>query len=511
MPEENVSVGVRLKNIEEKISAIKDMQNILELDVINLKNEIEKIKLVSPTPIPSDIEKRIVELEHIAKDVETFKKWAQTIDEVKFLRSKVMELEKKKETTPSAETKPSESEIQELKKQIAELRSSMLLKPGAKLSTGVLRKAIEENRRVIESMKGATSLEKMGVSDLNKLKNIVEENAKSIEALKSIVRAKHHTEVAPEAEELKKMIEENKKAMEELKNSVSKISPPVSSSLNARITELMEMVESNRKSIEDLKVRVVKAEGKAGAGVSERVKDDIEELRELLYSKLGDMHAKTGDVRTQELKKMVIENRKAMEKLKEKVHATRTKKGIEFPLPLKERIEELEKRVEAISKGAKELGLKPIKIPQGMKLPSPERPSKVLARKVEKLKTNIDDLLKRVKSLEAQTRNLVRREDLVSLEKTLKPRMLTDKERKMLSDDVYKDLEKMKKAISINEDHINTLASDIEKLKSEVTAVEKREWGEVSERPTLDDLVRRLDDLEQKVKTIRASSPVLIE
>ncbi|NIP40947.1 MAG: hypothetical protein GTN39_05525 [Candidatus Aenigmarchaeota archaeon] len=514
MPEENASESERLKTIEQKMSSIKDMQNIIELDIMNLKNELEKIKLVSPSPIPPEVEENIVKLEKISKEADVFKKWAQTIDEVKALRSKIMNMEKaKRPPEPEVVKKPPEtSEIQDLKKQIAELRSSMLLKPGAKPpETGDLRKAIEENRRIIESMKTATPREKVVAPDLSNLKRIVEENSESIENLKSMVKTKHHTEVMPDVGELKKAIEENKKAMEDLKGRMSEATPTGSSSLDTRVTELIDMVESNKKTIEDLKVRVIKTEGKGGAGPSERVEDEIEELRELLYSKLGDMHAKTGDVRTGELKKMIVENREAMEKLKERVYAARTKKkGVEIPLPVKDRIVELEKRVNAISKKAGELGLKPIKVPEGMKLPS-GGPSKVVSRKVEKLKTDVSDLLKRVKVAETYMRKFVRKEDLVSLERTLKPRMLTDKEKKMLSQDVYKDLEEMKKAISVNEDHLNSIASDVEQLKSELTTVEKREWSEVAERPRLEDLIRRLEDVERRVKAIGASSPVLIE
>ncbi|NIP40472.1 MAG: hypothetical protein GTN39_03050 [Candidatus Aenigmarchaeota archaeon] len=568
MPEKDISEPDRLKNIEDKLTEIKDMQNIIELDVINLKNELEKIKLVSPSPIPPEVEERIVELEKISKDVDMFKEWGKTVEEVKFLRSKIMGIEKgerppakpieipeiegirkqieelrkelaarpavpskppaapeieeirkeigemRKELAarPAVPAKPAETtEIEEIRRQIADLKSSMLLKPGAKPpDTGDLRKAIEENRRIIEDLRGGIPKEKVSVPGLNKLKIVVEENSRSIENLKLMVKTKHHTEVIPDVNELKKTIEENRHVIEDIRSRMSEAKPTGSSSLDTRVTELIDMVEGNRKIIEDLKVRVIKAEGRGGAGPSERMEDEIEELRNLLYSKLSDLHATTGDVRTEELKKMITENREAMEELKERVHATRTKKGVEFPLPMKERIGELEKEVVTLGKRMEKAGLKPIELPKGMKFPS-EGPPKVLARKLDKMKANVDDLLKRMKTSEIYTKSLVRKEDLVALERTLKPKVPSEKERKIVSEDVYKDLENTKKAVVRNEDHINNLASDIEQLKNEISTVEKREWGEVTERPKLEDLIRRIEEIEHRLKSIGTSAPVFIE
>jgi hypothetical protein len=82
MPEES--------NVSDRMSQLEDLHRVLELDVINLNNEIERIKLMSPSPLPIEAEQRIVELERISKDIETFKLWKKTIEEVKFLRSVVM-------------------------------------------------------------------------------------------------------------------------------------------------------------------------------------------------------------------------------------------------------------------------------------------------------------------------------------------------------------------------------------------------------------------------------------
>jgi hypothetical protein len=559
----------RFKSMEGNLSEIKDMQNILELDIINLKNEIEKLKLISTSPIPPDVEEKIVELENIAKDAEIFKKWTKTIDEVKFLRSKITEmsklvkqaatgrpagaedignlrkemddlrkrveagakppempemgemrkqveeLRKRMESLPRAAAKPAAPEIEELKRQMAELRSSMLLKPGAKPpDTGDLKKAIEENKRIIEDLKGKIPEKKVSVPGLEKLKYIVEENSKNIENLKTILETKHHTEVIPDVEELKKAIEENKDAMEDLKSKIARAKPsgpatPESESMDARISELIEFVEGNKKSIEDLKVRVIKIEGRGGAGVPEKVEDEIEELKELLYSKLGDLNVKTGETMTDDLKSMIIENRDALKKLEKDMHTTRTGKVEEFPLPMKDRIGELEKKMDSIEgMMEKGKGLKPIRIPEAMKPPS-EKPSKALSGKIEKLRTSVDDIMKRVDKTEIYTRSLVRKEDLVALEKMLKSE--TPRERKLVSDNVFKELDNAKKAILRNEDHITNLASEIEEVKRELTTIEKHEWEEPGERPTLEKIIKRIEEIEHRLSVMGTSSPVFIE
>lgn len=597
MPEENVSEAERLKSIEDKLSAMKDTQNIVELDMINLKNELEGIKLASPSPVPPEVSERIVELEKISKKIDVFKMWEKTVGEVRLLRSKVMGIEKtgrpvkpgkppeaseleeirqqmaelkgQRAAEPESVTEPPEAseiheirqqmaelreqmarpvkgkppeaseleeikkkiadlrkqtaaklagmkrspetpEIQELEKKIADLRSKVLMKPGVKpLETGDLKKAIKENRKIINDLKGKVPRKGVSISDLKSLKKIVEDNSRSIDNLKVMLITKHHTEVIPDVNELKKIIEENKHVIEKLRNRIAEVKSGVSGALDARVTELVDIVEKNKRSIEDLKVRTIKAESKGGAELPERMEDEIEELRDLLFSKLGDLNVKTEKVRTDELKKMIIENREAMGSLRERVHAIRTQKGTEFPLPLKDRIIELEKMVNRLNKKIEGTGLKPIKIPTGMRVPS--SPSKTLLTKVDKLKKNVDDLLKRTKTSEIYTRSLVRKEDLVALENALKPQMMSEKERKMVSENIYKELENVKKAILRNEDHINNMVSDVEGLKKGISAVEKHEWDEGSERPTLENLTKRIEEIEQRLKVMGTASPVFIE
>jgi len=156
-------------------------------------------------------------------------------------------------------------------------------------------------------------------------------------------------------------------------------------------------------------------------------------------------------------------------------------------------------------------GLRPIEIPRGMKLPPGEGPAKTLVRRMERTRKNVDDLLKRMKDSESLIKNMVKKDDLVALEKAMKPKLPSARERKLVSEDVYKDIENSKKAILRNEDHINNLASDIEQLKRELSTIEKREWGEIGERPKIEEIIRRIEEIEHRLRSLGTSSPVFIE
>lgn len=79
-------------NFSEKITQLEDLQKLIQLDMINLKSEIDRMKMMTPSPIPIETEKKIMELEKIADDINTFRNWKKTVAEVKVLREKIMAL-----------------------------------------------------------------------------------------------------------------------------------------------------------------------------------------------------------------------------------------------------------------------------------------------------------------------------------------------------------------------------------------------------------------------------------
>jgi hypothetical protein len=76
----------KLSLIEEKIGDINDLQIVNKLDIINLKNEIEKIRLASSTLSPEMIE-TLQHAEEVAKKLDRVKKIEKMYDEIKDLKS----------------------------------------------------------------------------------------------------------------------------------------------------------------------------------------------------------------------------------------------------------------------------------------------------------------------------------------------------------------------------------------------------------------------------------------
>ncbi len=74
----------KLNTVSSKLAELEDLQLVNKLDIINLKNEIEKLRLTVSVPSPEALE-RINELGRIVENVEVFKKLkklAENIDRV---------------------------------------------------------------------------------------------------------------------------------------------------------------------------------------------------------------------------------------------------------------------------------------------------------------------------------------------------------------------------------------------------------------------------------------------
>lgn len=71
--------------IYEKMSELEDLMLINKLDLINLKNEVEKLRITAAVPSPEVME-GIKELADLAHDVDDFKTWKKVADDVKKLK-----------------------------------------------------------------------------------------------------------------------------------------------------------------------------------------------------------------------------------------------------------------------------------------------------------------------------------------------------------------------------------------------------------------------------------------
>ncbi|MEE9323239.1 MAG: hypothetical protein V3U72_01715 [Candidatus Aenigmarchaeota archaeon] len=470
------------KEIIDKLSAIEDLQNLTQLDIINLKNEIDKIKLTSPSPMPPEVEERMVELEEIAKNVDILKKWKQTVEEVKFLRSKITGY-----PTPQAE--PIEG------KGLEDIRNE-----------------IEQIREEIGANKFPSAPAPIDVSDL---RNAIEENRKTIDSLKSMISER--PEGFPGSDFITKMIKDNRKLIGEMR---SKARAPVSE-IPAEVHGELEALHNELTKLEEEVKRVREEKPEEGA------KDEIGSLKNELFTKLEELNVKFGTEKSEELKnvveankasierlkslvsgeeagieeiKMEIEgNRKFMGDLKRMLLAKKPKEKIVLPPDpeLKKKMFRVEQRVEFLGRRLEKMDeMRPAEVPE-LPVPAPMKITK--GSDLEKMKNDVDSILSRMGGF-------VTKDDM----KRELPRKEIKAGGKPISKDLSEELDDIKRTIVRNEDHIDHIVSDMEGMKKEVGMVEKHELDEISEIPAIEDIEKRIEEIERKLKTSH-SGLILIE
>lgn len=92
MPDDDILLE-RLKSMEDKLDTLSDTEKITELDIINLKNEIEKLKLGTNLYIPEDTEEKIIKLEKLSENADVFEKWKKTADEIKSIKQSLKNMD----------------------------------------------------------------------------------------------------------------------------------------------------------------------------------------------------------------------------------------------------------------------------------------------------------------------------------------------------------------------------------------------------------------------------------
>ncbi len=384
--DEDKGPRVKWKDIMDKLSSIEDLQNLTQLDVINLKNEIDKIKLVSPSPIPPEVEESVVELEKIAKNVDILKKWKQTVEEVKFLRSKVMESPPRKREEEKAEAEGTGG-MEEVRKEIEDLREELRAREAPPLEEDLsgemeeMRKEIEEVRKEMGERKfvpppqkayGKEEIEQIRKEMENMRKELgsrrpappkkteekgkVDALGKEIEQIRNELKGKKFAPKPPipiNVDSLKKTINENRKAIDDLKSVIMKMPRDLQD-----LGPVKDMINENRRLVEELKL-------KAGASVSEipeEVRNDIQKLHEEvtkleeefktmsvekqapkkteapeegemdslrneIITKLNDLNRKFGKEGPEGLTKVIETNKETIEKLKSLVYGEEVEMG----------------------------------------------------------------------------------------------------------------------------------------------------------------------------------------
>lgn len=170
----------KLNNISSKLTELEDLQLVNKLDIINLKNEIEKLRLTTSAPSPEILE-RIRELGKIVENAEEFKKLKNVTDNIdkiiadmqagpEGLEDMIRVVDDIDKRVRSLETQglgmKQPKEAQEYAKSVKELKSSLESLP--------------------KGAKGITDLSKQ----MEKLRLMAEENAKRIWELSKISKAR---------------------------------------------------------------------------------------------------------------------------------------------------------------------------------------------------------------------------------------------------------------------------------------------------------------------------------
>jgi len=489
MGENGKGSGGEMKDVLDKLTALDDLQNLVQLDILNLKNEIEKIKLTSSqSPISPEIEDNIVRLEKLAKDADMFSRWKQTISEVKFLRDKLMGAPAT--TEAKAVSAVNQDEMDEIKRSVELLRKEMRAGKGGAppINLADLKAAIEENRNAVEKLKQMiTSTPRKAVPDIDSVRRMVSENRKLIDDLK-------------------------------LKIENSRFEFPVETHIN---------IDGLHKEVTKLEeeVRKLKDEKRPLRPGS---KDDMDHLRRELFTKLDDLNVKFGPRSSEEVKRALEANRASIEKLKALISGEETSiEGVKSEInenrafmaeikkmllskgpqkkiivppdtETRKRLSQIEQRMELLGRRLEKMTeLRPIEIPKFA--PAAAKGKAVASGEAESLRKEIDTLLSRMDGF-------LTKDDVEKgfLEKRLKA------DEKLMTGDIYKELNEIRKAIVRNEDHVTSVASDVERVKKEIGTVEKREWGKVSEIPAIDELRRKIEELEKKVDNMH-EGPVFIE
>jgi len=192
MPEEEKETAEELRRaIRDKLSELEDRQLVNKLDIINMKNELDKISLTS-APSPETTEK-ISELAQLAEKSGKFKRFEHAYADLERLKS---EFEKAK---PAA-TEAMRLEMDTLKKKISELESGAppgAAAPAESKEIAKIKKEISSIHSILESRKEQAAVPKE-----------LQERLDELEKSMAIVAASKSVGVAPkQLQEVSKRIE----------------------------------------------------------------------------------------------------------------------------------------------------------------------------------------------------------------------------------------------------------------------------------------------------------------
>ncbi len=333
-------------NFYEKISQLEDLQNLMQLDIVNLKSEIDRMKMMTPSPIPIETEKKIMELEKIADDIDTFRNWKKTVSEVGVLREKIMTL-----------------------KGIEQGSMNEFLKKADIGTPGNITEEVRNLRNELEAMKEET-------------RNISNPPPLPPESAKSRVME------PGEAKKLGESLERMRKT------------------LMARIEEMDIKINSLKETTHrppspdqvPLKKRIMGDENK-------RLTQSIENTRRILFGRIEELDRKMHDVREIDIRGAVQKIMKEIENMKRSIAERNSDLPEKSDNSISERINDLEKRVDYVRNEMDNFKMKKIDNIRPVIYSSPG----VSGGNIDNVKHKIEGILDRLDKDESFMRNVFRK------------------------------------------------------------------------------------------------------
>ncbi len=279
MPEDKLSPQDLLKTIRDKLGELEDTQLVNKLDIINMKNELDKMSLTS-APSPETTEK-ISELAKLAQKSDKFKKLEQSYDDIEKLKAEI-------EKTRPVDTEALKLEISNLKKQFSEIQSAPAgSEPSASGSSREISKMKKEISDIQSALKKKAGGEGAGAGELSARIDELEKGMAISAASKPVGDA------PKQFEELAKRIERLESAPPSKGGKPADIPPDIRSDIDA-LKSRVDGIESappaaraggaGSKMMAEVmkrlgKVESSKPQGMAPAAVPDDVRADMEALK----------------------------------------------------------------------------------------------------------------------------------------------------------------------------------------------------------------------------------------
>ncbi|MFH0956557.1 MAG: hypothetical protein V1813_01700 [Candidatus Aenigmatarchaeota archaeon] len=451
-----------IKAISDKLAELEDLQLVNKLDIINVKNELDKSSL-SGGPSVGDMEK-ISELRELVSKSDKLRKSERIASEIEEMKAQFDKIKKLDSAGLRHDFESLSKEFEELKGRVSSTEKKGAREKGAKLASPDL----EELRQRIGKLESAhpsdidLEIPEEIREELSKIRGKVSALEKSKPSA-SADRMEKVDELSGRIASLIKAIEEQRERITGLESSLSAPAPAGKKGKALKVASVPPVIVGRLDRLEKAIAGMRPAAGKASAGAQEKIaplKDELSALK----SKVEGLEKKS-------LKIPVPATAKAS--------AGAQGQGLS---EMRERMERIEKGLENASKLA--MNLRPIEMPASQGVPKASR----------ELELKIKDLEKMVGSGVGEVRFRAVEKKIDDIREWL-PEYIDNKVEKKLSDIDHKVGGKVKEMESLKKEMID---STIEQMLAQPSTVGKMLGEKI--RKQVGDMQEKLKKFDSIVK-----------